>query len=276
MKVSESCRSRFGCPCGCGRVLHMNLLPDERPCWRVTRNVDGTVTLHPSVWRKKDCGSHFWLRNGRIRWCQAGFRWLGVGGKGRRWPDEAATSGQGGACDCGRRVMSVCQGRMATPSAFPGAHGCRGRMVARRSMGREANVMEWRRHVRAVDSESRSAQNRRDDADCRGSRHGRQRRLREELRMNEPEYPILSRFGSDPEDIARGLREFSKSAVMLSNDRPRLSNEHPLQWIGVYRGEVSAKADDLPSLIEELERRGIPPGDTIVRFIEKNQRTLIL
>ena len=90
-----------------GRVLHMNLLPDERPCWRVTRNVDRTVTLHPSIWRNKDCGSHFWLRNGRIRWCQAGFRWLGMGGKGRRWPDEAATSGQGGACDCGRRVMSV-------------------------------------------------------------------------------------------------------------------------------------------------------------------------
>ena len=57
------------CPCGCGRILHMNLLPDERPCWRVTRNVDRTVTLHPSIWRNKDCGSHFWLRNGRIRWC---------------------------------------------------------------------------------------------------------------------------------------------------------------------------------------------------------------
>ena len=57
------------CPCGCERVLQMNLLPDERPCWTVTRNMDGTVTLHPSIWRKKDCGSHFWLRNGRIRWC---------------------------------------------------------------------------------------------------------------------------------------------------------------------------------------------------------------
>lgn len=57
------------CPCGCGRVLQMNLLPDERPCWRVMRNTDGAVTLHPSIWRKKDCGSHFWLRNGRIRWC---------------------------------------------------------------------------------------------------------------------------------------------------------------------------------------------------------------
>ena len=94
--------------------------------------------------------------------------------------------------------------------------------------------------------------------------------------MTDPENPILSHLGSGAEDIAKELREFSKSAEMLSNDRPRLINEHPSQWVGVYRGQVSAKADDLPALLEELERRGIPLGDTIVRFIEKNQRTLIL
>jgi len=59
------------CPCGCGRTLHMNLLPDERPCWKVTRHDDGTASLHPSVWRKKDCGSHFWFRRGRIQWVGA-------------------------------------------------------------------------------------------------------------------------------------------------------------------------------------------------------------
>ena len=94
--------------------------------------------------------------------------------------------------------------------------------------------------------------------------------------MTNPENPILSSLGSDPEEVAKGLREFSKSAEMLSTDRPRLINEYPLQWVGVYRGKVSAKAGDLPSLMEELDRRGIPLGDTIVRFIEKNQRTLIL
>nr|WP_081710834.1 MULTISPECIES: DUF6527 family protein [unclassified Afipia] len=57
------------CPCGCRSILHMNLLPDERPCWRVTRHDDGTATLNPSVWRKKECGSHFWFRNGRVLWC---------------------------------------------------------------------------------------------------------------------------------------------------------------------------------------------------------------
>jgi Family of unknown function (DUF6527) len=58
------------CPCGCGRVLHMNLLPDERPCWRLTQHAYGTASLHPSVWRQKDCGSHFWFRRGRVEWCR--------------------------------------------------------------------------------------------------------------------------------------------------------------------------------------------------------------
>ena len=58
------------CPCGCRRVLHMNLIPDERPCWQVTQHNDGTATLYPSVWRKGDCGSHFWLRQGQIQWCR--------------------------------------------------------------------------------------------------------------------------------------------------------------------------------------------------------------
>ena len=56
------------CPCGCRRVLHMNLLPDELPCWRLTRHDDGTATLHPSVWRKKGCRSHFWFGRGRVQW----------------------------------------------------------------------------------------------------------------------------------------------------------------------------------------------------------------
>ena len=60
------------CPCGCRRILHMNLLPDERPCWKLTEHPNGTASLFPSVWRKKDCGSHFWFRCGRIEWAWPG------------------------------------------------------------------------------------------------------------------------------------------------------------------------------------------------------------
>lgn len=55
------------CPCGCGQVLHMNLLDDERPCWEVTVNADLTPSLHPSVWRQVGCKSHFWFKNGKVQ-----------------------------------------------------------------------------------------------------------------------------------------------------------------------------------------------------------------
>ena len=69
----------FLCPCGCGETLHMNLLPDARPRWTVTRYEDGTVTLHPSVWRKVGCRSHFFLRGGQIVWCR-GLALSGISG----------------------------------------------------------------------------------------------------------------------------------------------------------------------------------------------------
>ena len=59
------------CPCGCGDIVHANLLPDERPYWEMTRHWHGLISLYPSVWRTKDCRAHFWFIKGRIRWCQA-------------------------------------------------------------------------------------------------------------------------------------------------------------------------------------------------------------
>jgi hypothetical protein len=60
------------CPCGCGSLIQLSLLPNDRPRWRAHRHFDGAVSLFPSVWRNKGCFSHFILRNGRIQWAQPG------------------------------------------------------------------------------------------------------------------------------------------------------------------------------------------------------------
>jgi hypothetical protein len=60
------------CPCGCEQVLEMNTLPDSFPRWQLMVHEDGTVTLHPSVWRQVGCRSHFFLRRGLIEWCPKG------------------------------------------------------------------------------------------------------------------------------------------------------------------------------------------------------------
>lgn len=57
------------CPCGCGRTIELLLIEEAEPRWKLTVESDGRPTLSPSVWLKDGCKSHFWLRGGRVEWC---------------------------------------------------------------------------------------------------------------------------------------------------------------------------------------------------------------
>lgn len=58
------------CPCGCGEVIELMLLEEARPRWDLKTDENNRPTLHPSVWRRKGCRSHFWVRKGHIFWCE--------------------------------------------------------------------------------------------------------------------------------------------------------------------------------------------------------------
>jgi len=60
----------FRCPCGCGRKIELLVIPEAKPRWTVHHDSAGRVTLHPSVWLKDGCQSHFFVRHGRIEWCE--------------------------------------------------------------------------------------------------------------------------------------------------------------------------------------------------------------
>lgn len=60
----------FLCPCGCGESIELALLKEVRPRWDLIINEKGLPTLHPSVWKKTGCKSHFWLKNGVIHWAK--------------------------------------------------------------------------------------------------------------------------------------------------------------------------------------------------------------
>ena len=57
------------CPCGCGERLEMVLLKGVKPRWDVILDDHGRVSLHPSVWLQTGCQSHFWIRKGKVVWC---------------------------------------------------------------------------------------------------------------------------------------------------------------------------------------------------------------
>ncbi|WP_353477497.1 DUF6527 family protein [Arenibacter sp. M-2] len=58
----------FKCPCGCDKVIHLNLMEDESPRWSYTM-IRNRVNIAPSIHRLKGCKSHFWIKKGRIIWC---------------------------------------------------------------------------------------------------------------------------------------------------------------------------------------------------------------
>jgi hypothetical protein len=53
------------CPCGCGDLIHLNLLKKANPRWTFFIRKK-KITLYPSVWREKGCRSHFVIRRNRV------------------------------------------------------------------------------------------------------------------------------------------------------------------------------------------------------------------
>jgi len=76
--------------------------------------------------------------------------------------------------------------------------------------------------------------------------------------------------------VDRDLQEYRRAARVLSSKRQRLLERYPRLWVGVYRGKVVAKAKTLPTLMAQLDEREIPRRHVIVRFIDKNRRTMVL
>lgn len=82
-------------------------------------------------------------------------------------------------------------------------------------------------------------------------------------------------LGAPPEEVVKSSIAFAHSSDLLSNDR-QLVEQYAQKWVGVCSGEVKAAEDDLDSLLRVLDSRGVSRSDTVVRFIEREQRTLIL
>jgi hypothetical protein len=75
--------------------------------------------------------------------------------------------------------------------------------------------------------------------------------------------------------MARDLRSFSASEAVLSSS-PALIDRYQNTWVGVYQGRVAASGKTLASLKRALKAKGVPLSHTLVRRIDKEERTLIL
>lgn len=86
----------------------------------------------------------------------------------------------------------------------------------------------------------------------------------------------LAQMNERPESAARSLSKFQRSALILSRNQPRLIDEYPDQWVAVSDSTVVAHGKNLDTILRQVEKKGFHRSDVIVRFIEREQRTLIL
>jgi len=59
----------MSCPCGCGETIELMLVAEAKPRWSLAVDGRNRPSLSPSVWRRTGCRSHFWVRTGRVKWC---------------------------------------------------------------------------------------------------------------------------------------------------------------------------------------------------------------
>ena len=62
--------SGFRCPADNSEIIQLSLMQTHRPRWKVTIDFLQRPTIHPSVRQLDGSYAHFWVKAGRIDWCE--------------------------------------------------------------------------------------------------------------------------------------------------------------------------------------------------------------
>ena len=86
----------------------------------------------------------------------------------------------------------------------------------------------------------------------------------------------LTQMNERPSAVSQSLRAFQRSARVLSNNHPRLTIEYLDQWVAAANRTVIAHGESLEQVLADADATDTPRANVIVRFIETDQRTLVL
>jgi hypothetical protein len=77
-------------------------------------------------------------------------------------------------------------------------------------------------------------------------------------------------------ETQRDLDRFTADMLYVEDNREDLLRRYPEQWIAVYGREVVAAADELDTLLGQLQQRGIAPGLAYREHLSARDEQLIL
>ena len=93
------------------------------------------------------------------------------------------------------------------------------------------------------------------------------------MHMEPDRKTVLALLGGPAEQISSALAEFSASARVLSEDRPRFIDEYSEKWVAVYQGRVAASGESLEEAARDASAKGLPREHLILRHITRAEKT---
>lgn len=58
------------CPSLPEEIIQLSLMTSRRPSWVISMDWLNRPTLHPSIRQTEGSYAHFWIRQGRLHWCE--------------------------------------------------------------------------------------------------------------------------------------------------------------------------------------------------------------
>ena len=86
----------------------------------------------------------------------------------------------------------------------------------------------------------------------------------------------IAKIIGDPKRLDAELREFSKSAALLSSKQAHLIKDYSKRWVAVYKGAVKADGRSLNQVLAKVDELKVPRGSVLIRYIDRNLRRMIL
>lgn len=80
----------------------------------------------------------------------------------------------------------------------------------------------------------------------------------------------------DPKRLDAELQNFRKDTQILSSRRANLIKKYQKKWVAIYEGKVQASAPSINSVLQAVDKLGLPRENIVVRFVDKNVRRMIL
>ncbi len=84
------------------------------------------------------------------------------------------------------------------------------------------------------------------------------------------------RIEENIETISNGFRCFRKSSLLFSSHHKRMINLYPEEWVAVYNGKVEAHDQNYDNVLSQIDKKGIPRQLILIRYITKQQSSMIL